>query len=113
MQIGRSAYDEEAVRILLQPAVANFAEVKYLLDGQERMLARCAHLRLGFVLRFLTVGQQRVALTLFIGHILPSQSLCLDLPALTRISRSCPYLGFIAVQQALNDLALVGVTAAE
>ena len=91
MQIVQSTCHEEAVRILLQSAVANFAEVKDLLDGQERMLDRSAHFRLGFVLGFLTVGQRRVALALFIAHIVCVGRLCPDLLSLTRIGRIAPY----------------------
>src|SRR6516165_8225641 len=50
-QIGQRAGHQQAMRVLLQAAVAQLGEAEYPLDDPDRMLDPGAHFRLGAVFR--------------------------------------------------------------
>ena len=45
-QIGQRAGDDEAMRVLFEPAIAHLGEAKHPLDNPDRMLDFGPHLRL-------------------------------------------------------------------
>src|SRR2546421_6755529 len=50
-QIGQRAGHEQAMRVLLQPAIAHFGKAEHPLDDPDRMLDPGPHFRLGAVFR--------------------------------------------------------------
>jgi hypothetical protein len=68
-QIGQCAGHQQAMRVLLQAAVAHLGEAEYPLDDPDRMLDPRPHFRLGAVFRPLDlIGDTSVAVAA-IGEI--------------------------------------------
>src|ERR1700759_4080265 len=68
-QIGQRAGYEQAMRVLLQPAIAHFSKAEHPLDDPDRMFDPSPHFRLGAVFRPLDLIDDPAVAVAAIGEI--------------------------------------------
>jgi hypothetical protein len=109
VQVHQAAGDEQAGGVLIETAVADFAEAEDAFQDQERMLHFGSHLRLGPVPGLILIGQRVIAAALLMGKVFRIRRVFTDNVALPHIGRVAPYPGFFAMQQVSQHLAVMHV----
>src|SRR5580658_9529611 len=97
-QVGQGAGDNEAMRVLFEPAVTHLGEAEHPLDDPDRMLDLGPHLRLGAVFRALDFVHDAAVAIATVDEVLRSRRCSADHRALAAIRLIAPYTGLPAVQ---------------
>ena len=82
-QVGQRAGHQQAMRVLLQPAIAHFGKAEHPLDDPDRMFDPGPYFRLGAVFRPLDLIDDTAVAVAAIGEIA-------GLGACSRITARCP-----------------------
>src|SRR2546430_17004974 len=97
-QIGQRAGHEQAMRVLLQPAIAHLGKAEHPLDDPDRMLDPGPHFGLGTIFRPLDlIAKATVAVAAFY-EILGLWCVLPDHRPLTAVSMSTTHTGLLAVR---------------
>src|SRR5215472_3003335 len=98
-QIGQRAGHEEAMRVLLQSAIAHLGKAKHPLDDPDHMFNPGPHFGLGAVFHPLDLIDNTAVAVAAIGEIPGLGRALPDHRPLAAVSLITPYPGLIAVQQ--------------
>src|SRR6202030_3495060 len=98
-QIGQRTGHEEAMRVLLQPAIAHLGKAEYPLDDPDHMFNPGPHFGLGAVFRPLDLIDNTAVAVAAIGEIPGLGRALPDYRPLAAVSLITPYPGLLAVQQ--------------
>src|ERR1700760_1045742 len=115
-QVGQRAGHEQAMRVLLQPAIAHFGKAEHPLDDPDRMFDPGPHFRLGAVFRPLDLIDNTAVAVAAIGEIAGLGRMLPDHRPLSAVGLITPPAGLLPVQQlgqhrAVGELAGVATTA--
>src|ERR1700730_2339194 len=106
-QIGQRAGHEQAMRVLLQPAIAYLGKAEHPLDDPDRMFDPGPHFRLGAVFRPLDLIDNTAVAVAAIGEIAGVGRMLSDLWALAAVCLIPPRAGLLPMQQ-LGQYRAVG-----
>src|SRR6516162_11869529 len=98
-QIDERAGHEQAMSVLLEPAITYFDETKHSLDDPDRMLDFGPHLRFGAVFRPLGLVDHTAMAIAPVDEVSRSRCVLADHCPLTAVGLVAPHAGFVAVQQ--------------
>src|SRR5690242_1815957 len=98
-QIGQRAGHQQAMRVLLQPAIAHFGKAEHPFYDPDRMFDPGPHFGFGAVFRPLDlIGNTAVAVAA-IGEVAGLGGMLPDYRALSAVGLITPYPGLLPVQQ--------------
>src|SRR5215831_13849334 len=106
-QVGERAGHQQAMRVLLQPAIAHLGKAEHPLDDPDRMLDPGPHFGLGAVFRSLDLIDDTAMAVAAIGKISRLGRVLPDHRTLAAIGLITPYSGLSPVQQ-LGQYRAVG-----
>ena len=98
-QIGQRTGHQQAMRVLLQTAIAHLGKAEHPLDDPDHMFNPGPHFGLGAVFRPLDLIDNTAVAVAAIGEIPGLGRALPDYRPLAAVSLITPYPGFIAVQQ--------------
>ena len=105
-QVGKCAGNEQAMSVLVQPAVADHDEAEYPLDDVEGMLDFGSHLGLGAVPGPLGLVNDAAMTVALIGEVESVGCLRPDQVGLATVGLIAPHSGFLAMQEGSQHLAV-------
>src|SRR6476620_11038096 len=106
-QIGQRAGHEQAMSVLLQPAIAHLGKAEHSLDDPDRMFNPGPHFGFGAVFRALDLIDNTAVAVAAIDEILGLWGVLPDHRPLTAVSVITPHTGLLPVQQ-LGQYRAVG-----
>src|SRR5690242_20337911 len=106
-QIGQRAGHEQAMRVLLQPAIAHLGKAEHALYDPDRMFDPSPHFRLGAVFRPLDLIHNTAMAIASIGEIPGLGGMLSDHRLLSAVGLITPHAGLLPVQQ-LGQYRAVG-----
>src|SRR6266550_1412166 len=98
-QIGQRAGHEQAMRVLLQPAIAHLGKAEYPFDDPDRMFNPGPHLRVGAIFRALDLIHYTAVAVAAIDEILGFWCVLPDHRPLPAVGLITPDAGILAVQK--------------
>src|SRR5689334_25061570 len=97
-QVGQRAGHQQAMSVLLQPAIAHLGKAEHSLDDPDRMLDSGPHFGLGAVFRPLDLIDNTAMPIAAIGEIAGPGRMLTDHRALSAVGLITPYSGLLPVQ---------------